>query len=1091
MPKLPATTLALPKASVLALAAVLWAAPCFGLSGGVFVGNGGAAWAQQTAAAPSSIRAGLTADGARLVFEWPQDGPPSAISTRVSGNRVILTFTQAVTGNLGSLPARLSGWVTRAGSSEGGRVITLITSRPVEVNAAAMGHRVLIDLRNQPPKPSAPAAGTPPAAKPESKASAAAPQPTAKPAAKPAPAAPAAIPPTAPVVAAAKPTPPPADAKPAAPAAQPIADNAPPPKAAPLPPAPTVQALSAADQTAAPPPTPSNAALEATSPLAPIANDQAAPPPPASSNKITIMDGKAVQMALFQRGSNYYLVLPGTAQAMGNLKAVIGDTFDTSKASFVPARGGMVLRLQPPDTMPDAKLLPAANGTGWVIEFGPRQPAPTAGGLAVTVQPNHALGPRVLLPAKDVGAPVVFIDPVVGDQLTVVPLGARNQMLPTSSAFAQFELLPTEQGVVVRPLADSVTVNNGAQGVEISSAAGLQLGEAFVQHGAPPPTANASDFAAKDAATSSPDLPALLPLEKWGQPAGAKFTARREDLALTIADTPLPKRNAAYLDLAHFYFVNGMGTEAAAVWQIVAATDEKLLKEPEYNLLRAIAAFYTGTPTMAREALMAINAPNVDSALWQGLLEAEARNWPEAARNYRPSLRRIWDYPDPYRTRLALGAIETALNVGSAKLAGELLDYLKKATPPVLPSTQPALDYFSGVIAYQNNDLDGARSYLNLAASSWNQLWRVRAELALIDLDSREEKSTPQQNAERLERLRYAWRGDALEYDVMERMAKAHVATKSYAVALEEYTHLKERFPDDPRSSTIPETQKGLFAAVFDGPDRDALPAYSQLAIWDKYADFRPADPQALNKIRLYLVDRITKLDLLGHAGSMLKDVINDTPDLAEKARLGLRAAGLSLLDRKPADALDMLAFSAPAEGETALPQDIAYERNLLAAKAKAELGSLDEALAGLADDYSDVASRLRVDITWKAQKWPEAAAALSALTTPRPDSTTGSKDKKPAAGSDALNGEMPTLLLRQATALALAGDRDGLDRLRDTYGTKMEKTSLATAFRLLTRPESAGGLPDRGTLQSRISEVQLFQSFLEKYRDNATAVAN
>lgn len=1082
MLKLPATTLALPKASALALAAVLWAAPGLGLSGGQLGGLSGnfflgasSAWAQ-TAPSPISIRAGLTTDGARVVFEWPLEVTAPGISSRVSGNRAILTFNQAVAGNLASLPGRLPGWVTRAVSSEGGRIVTLITSRPVEVKAVTMGQRVLVDLRTQPPKPTAPAAGaTPPP----------------QPAAKPAPAAlpteaktpPAVTPPSVPAVAPAPVAAPSSAASTApvtpTPVMAPTTDTAPPPKAAPLPPAPTVQALLAADQattatTAAPPP-----------------SDAAPSPPLASGNKITLMNGKPIQMALFQRGSSYYLVLPGSPAAAGNLSAVIGNEFDAGKASFVPARGGMVLKLQPPDNMPDAKLLSASNGTGWVIEFGPRSAAPKIDGLPVTVQPSHALGPRVLLPAKDVAAPVVFIDPVVGDQLTVVPLGARNQMLPVSSKFAQFELLPTAQGVVVRPLADSVTVNNGAQGVEISAAVGLQLGEAFVQHGAPPPTANAADFASKDAATSSPDLPALLPLEKWGQPAGAKFTTRRQDLALTIADTPLPKRNAAYLDLAHFYFVNGMGTEAAAVWQIVAATDEKLLKEPEYNLLRAIAAFYTGTPVMAREALMAINAPNVDSALWQGLLEAEARNWPEAARNYRPALRRIWDYPDPYRTRLALGAIETALNVGSAKLAGELLDYLKKATPPVLPSTQPALDYFSGVIAYQNNDLDGARSYLNLAASSWNQLWRVRAELALIDLDAREEKSTPQQIAERLERLRFAWRGDALEYDVMERMAKAHVATKNYAVALEEYTHLKERFPEDTRSSTIPETQKGLFAAVFDGPDRDSLPTYSQLAIWDKYADFRPTDPQALNNIRLYLVDRITKLDLLGHAGSMLKDVIKDTPDLAEKARLGLRAAGLSLLDRKPADALDMLAFSAPAANEAPLPEDVAYERNLLAAKAKAELGKLDEALASLADDYSDVASRLRVDITWKAQKWPEAAAALSALTTPRPDSNSGSKDKKPTVDANALSGEMPVLLLRQATALALAGDRDGLDRLRDNYGAKMEKTTLATAFRLLTRPESAGGLPDRGTLQSRISEVQLFQSFLEKYRDSAAAVAN
>ncbi len=1046
-----------------------------------------------------ALRAGLMDQSARLVFDWTDS---VVFSSSQSGSRITLKFSRQVSANLDSLPTRLKGWVRSARPVDGGKSVVLTLARPAVMSAAQVGNRVVIDLAPPPvvakkaeaPKaaptktePSKTDAAKAVAVKPTQVETAQPETPTAKPTEAgtdvkktTAPPSPPAIKPEAKaeIKSEAKPNAKPdtktdikADVKAAA---QPVAQEPvkqPPIKAAPA----VAEALSDADKAPAAAALPT--ATTSTPPQAlPAAPSAGAVLPIAPVTAFQIAGGAKVPVALFQRGSSYFLVLPLSAPA--DLSGLVGPAYAaTGHAALVTAQGGRVVRLTPDPVWPEPALT-YQDGQGWTLTFqSSALPRPTPDrSLAVQVQPDYALGARLLIPAKDMGPAVIFTDPAVGDLLVAVPMSKLGQALRAPSRFAQVDLLPSWQGVVVKPKADSVTVNTGALGVEISGAGGLQLGDAFIKEGqAQPQPIPTGAFDPKTGAL--PDLPPLLNLGKWGQASGARFTPQKQELQLEISAAPQPKRNPIRLKLAHLYFANGLATEAASVWQTISQSDENIAGEPEYALMRAVAALSEGDTDRATQALADIKLPNSDSSLWQGMLEVQKRNWPEAARLFKPGLKRVWDYPEPYRSRLALGVIETALNVGSKPMAQQFLDFMKKGDPPAPEINRPALDYLSGIMAYQNGDKGGARSYLNLAAESWNQLWRLRANLALLDLDLEEKRITQTEAANRLERMRFAWRGDALEYDVLERLAQNHADMRDYPHALEEYTLLKERFPKDARAETIPATQQKLFDSVFTGPDRDKLMPYSQLAVWDNYPQFRPTDPAQLKATRFYLVDRMMQLDLVQQARDMLGTIIKDSTDPVERATIGLRQAGITLIDHKPTEALTALEASAPPP-EVSLPAAIATERRLLAAKAQAEMGQLEQALAAMADDYGEAASRLRVDITWKARRWPEAAAALSTLTTPK-----NLKDKIAV-----LEGEQPDLVLRQATALALAGDRAGLVTVRDRFGPAMAKTPQATAFNLLTRPEDSGGLPDRAALQGRISEVDLFQSFLGKYRTTGSS---
>ena len=74
-------------------------------------------------------------------------------------------------------------------------------------------------------------------------------------------------------------------------------------------------------------------------------------------------------------------------------------------------------------------------------------------------------------------------------------------------------------------------------------------------------------------------------------------------------------------------------------------------------------------------------------------------------------------------------------------------------------------------------------------------------------------------------------------------------------------------------------------------------------------------------------------------------------------------------------------------------------------------------------------------------------------------------------------------LIMNRAIALNLAGNRVALANLRERYDDTMQQTEKARMFELVTRPRQMGLLGSRDSVESLMSEVDLFGDFLENYR--------
>ncbi|HRQ83199.1 MAG TPA: tetratricopeptide repeat protein, partial [Azospirillaceae bacterium] len=421
-------------------------------------------------------------------------------------------------------------------------------------------------------------------------------------------------------------------------------------------------------------------------------------------------------------------------------------------------------------------------------------------------------------------------------------------------------------------------------------------------------------------------------------------------------------------------------------------------------------------------------------------------------------------YPDPLLTRLSSEAADAFLHAGQPDFAQGLLDRLVARLGAEAESV-PMMQYLRGEVARLRDDHELAKEMLTAAYGSLDRLVRAKAGLALTNLERADGTLSTDGAVDRLAGLTFIWRGDELEMDIRQRLGEIYVESGRFADGFASLRETAAMQPNSPRAAAIANFMQRTFAELFkDGGTK--MPVLDAMAFYDQYRELTPVGEEGDEVIR-QLAERLAAIDLLARASDLYEHQVRFRLSGLDKARAGTRLASLRLLDNKPEDAIRALELSNVA----GLPADLDAERRTMHAKALAEMGREQEALQLLAKDDSRPADLLRVDIAWRAQKWEQAAIALSKVI------------GRPPANGKPLDPPTSQLVLNRAVALALAGDGTGLNTMRKDFGAVMAAGPDADAFRILTRPEQATGLIDVDTIRSRVAEVDMFQNFLKGYR--------
>ena len=908
------------------------------------------------------------------------------------------------------------------------------------------------------------------------------------------------------------PAPPTKAAAPAAPltpgapsAAQPPANQMPIPQ-------PATQAKASSPQAAQSP------AASAARQAAVVALAQPAPQAPAVESKPVAVTAKAEKAALsvtfawkdpvgaavFRRDGVFWVVFDRKAQFdLSGLeswhKEVALSEIDVAGASALRLSGGPAM---------SASVRREGTAVSIVLSRNPVR-------LSNAVAPARSgeSGEHMLLPLADARNPVVVPDAEVGDKLIVVPVMAAGEGVAGERSYALFRLLATVSGIVIEPRADGVAVESLPEGVEISSPDGLflsskdgalpaanaaagaappselplaQTAAAPAESSAPQPPADTAAANQSGAAAPAPgDTPAapgeavsassskLFDFAAWKH-GDAPVEDIRTSLLKAVLAAPAQRRNDARLNLARFYFARGLYADALGVLGMIAANDPQAAQSPAFLSLRGAASYLMDDYDQATADLgNAALSTYPDAMLWRGAVAAAQAHWADAVPAFARVGDRIQDYPTALKVKFGLLAAETAINSHEFPAAQIYLDFVTGAGPDKMGEAH--VKYLLGLLAATRRETDKAAALYDEAIADGDPAIKAKAKFAKVTMLLDAKKIPAKDAIDALEDLRFAWRGDSMEFDVLRRLGDLYLASGEYEKGLTTLKRAVTFFPDDPRAKDAAEAMNAAFAKLYVDGAADNLPPLKALGI---YQDFRELTPPGApgDVVVRNLAERMVAVDLLTEAGDLLEPVVASRLQGADKLTAGTRLAVIRLLDKKPDKALDALKESAIAT----IPADVAAERRRIEARAYADQDKGKEALAALDGDSSRDADLLRSDILWRERNWAEAAKVLGRLTE-QPD---GKTDGEGAAPDD----QTAQLIVKRAAALWLAGDADGLANLRDRFAEKLAKTPYNNDFRVIAAAQ-AGDVDSVEAVTARLADVDAYVAFAADLKAGPKAV--
>ncbi|MFQ5618937.1 MAG: tetratricopeptide repeat protein [Rhodospirillales bacterium] len=987
------------------------------------------------AAAPKGprvrVRSGEHKGFSRMVFDWPRK---VAYEIERTGGDATITFGRPARVDVGGLGAKPSKYIRGVVSQvkDGRLIVTLAVPETSRLRNFISGSRVVVDVL-------APG-GTANAAQVSAPAPAAAPP--GEPGETPAPSGvPSATEEKAETTAASKPIPlipakPTAvgPAPPPAPDGQPRSAAAATPVSAPVREQPATGPGPAREKpAAAPAPVVAQRALDA------------APPVPG----LRFEWNEPVAAAVFRRAGFLWVAFDKASQVdVDGLRAEGGNVIRTIEQ--IPLERATVLRLATVSGVnPEIKR----DGFAWILEFRRRRMQPRTA-IETTAQPDSPVGPRLFLSVPEPGRPIVVRDPEVGDAIVVVPVIPLGHGIAHTFVYPQLRILESGQGVAIQPRIDDLRVRSLRQGIEVTGPGRLQVS---------PVT---RELAANVRLGIRRPYTRVFDPEKWRRRVDESFIVHKQRLQDAAALAKDAAREQARLDLARFYFANGLGAETLGVLSLVAQDRPDILGDPKFRALRGASHFLANHFADAREDLYDTSLDDNDEAtFWRAAVRAAEGHMAEAVADLTRTGGVTRAYPRALRVPMGMLVAEAAIAAGNAEQSARYAEAIKFDGPN--PAQKSRLALIEGRLAELGGDFDGAVAKWEEAESGTHRPSQAKATVARTELLLKLGKITRAEAIEEMEKLRFAWRGDEFEFALLRRLGRLYMDDGDYRRGLRTLRQAATHFRKHEKAPEVTQEMADAFAHLYLDGGADELPPVTAIALYDEFKELTPAGTRGDEMIRK-LADRLVGVDLLDRAARLLEAQVKFRLKGADKARVGTQLALIYVLDRDPDKAVEAL----KATEADNLPPALAAQRRHLLARALITMERASDALALLEDDESMDADLLRASVFWRARDWPGAAKVLKRLVR-----------KTQAKPHQALNDRQGKFVLSLAIALTLSGEERAVGRVRRDYGAAMEAGPYKGAFRLIAGPQSAG-LIDYHTVASRVGEVENFQAFLTDYNE-------
>lgn len=751
--------------------------------------------------------------------------------------------------------------------------------------------------------------------------------------------------------------------------------------------------------------------------------------------------------AVFRRGDSVWMVFDSHSRI--EAPSELGQ-LQTISSEFVASPTGQDAQVVRIDLTQDRLATLGSEGLSWVLSLGDVMLAPTEPVELVRrrdMRGDFEMIANIVRPARVHD----FEDPMVGDTLKVVTAYPPARGLTRSFDFVDFSALRSVHGLVVRPKAADLDVDLENALAVISSQNGLTVSPVETLRQAQ----GVSAFASR---ANFLDLSPLVQLDP-----GLMGVQRDQYESLAAASDGV-SRDAARLDLAHYFLANRLGIEAIGVLEVAAATlrDNALRGRIEISL--AAANVVAGRPV---DALKTLNDSrfdqDVDAMFWRSMAREQHNDFSGALADATQAYSIADAYPSWLRAKFHLAAIRAALEEHDTEKAAEILKDVNFAD---LETSQIA-DYnlLNGRLAQAQGRLQDAIDLYGQVIASEVRPSRAEAvfrTLQILDQQGRLDlaRGTQTLNAEAM-----LWRGDRLEANMQAMLADLHFRKADYREGFEAIRAALSSDPDGRAVQVLSDTAQRTFSDLFLHGRADQMAPIDALGVYYDFQHLTPAGAQGDEMIR-NLARRLVRVDLLSQAVDLLRYQLDNRLRGVSRAQVASDLAVLYLANRQPAEALRVLNDTRLPE----LPESLARQRRILEARALIDGGRDQLALDLLRDLEGQDIELMRIDAHWQAKRYAQAGQGIEALYGAQALST-------PLSQPARLN------IIQAGVGYVLIGDTTSTARLRAKYADAMVNSPEWPIFDFITGPIEVTSNEFK-KVAAQIAARDGLDAFLSAYRE-------
>lgn len=749
-----------------------------------------------------------------------------------------------------------------------------------------------------------------------------------------------------------------------------------------------------------------------------------------------------VPAAAYARGDTLLVVWPGQhIIAHPPLETPSADRI--RRVNRLTASGATILQFQ---VRPGLGIGLKRDGTLWTLEVKDQDVLPREG-VIISRQNDPVAGVRLFAQVPEPGLPAQLVDPTDNQPLLLIPISAASAGVLEHADYPGGAVVRSIQGLAIKPKNASVQAIRHANGVALIGleATGKQI-------------ATRGYFTRED---DTVGRARLVDLAAWAGNSKVPYAERKAELLYALSMAPQASQQEARWNLARFYLANGMAADAVGVLERMVQIEPDLASAPAFRAVRGVARLKMQQFDRALEDLghpLLDNEPEM--LLWRTIALEALQRPADALAAFAAGSDVLGLYDQHQRALFRLAAVRADIAAGNGQVAARELEGLDK--PEYSPPIQSEAAYWRGVLASRAGDRLKAIAEFTAAQNLGDRRISAMASLALTEDELAQKTISPEQAIDRLDRLRFAWRGDDFELSLLERLGTLYLEVGEQRNALSTMRQAANYFKPSPRTRAIADQMTAMFRKLFLEGGADSMPPAQALGLYYDFQDLTPMGADGDMIIRK-MAERLVNVDLYDRAAELLEHQVKYRLEGIPQAAVAARLAMVYLMNASPDKAIAVLR----ATRQSVLPADVRMQRNQVEARALLDLDRADEAEVVLEGDNDPQAQLLRADIYWKQKNWPRLVQVLRTILPP-PGRELSPDDRR--------------LVMRAAVAETMLSDEAGLARLRTAYGAAMKGDALGAAFDVITSNDGAGAGNLAG-LSNSLADIEKIEAFMKTYK--------